>query len=298
MSNKFSALLVVLALAALAVSMSVFIVDEREMAIKFRFGEIMRSDYEPGLHFKVPIVNNIRTFPDLILTLDNRPERFLTGERKFVLVDFFVKWRISDIDSFYRATRGDELVASNRLLSIVRDGLRDTFAERTIQEVVSAERSALLTDMLTSARAASSDLGVTIVDVRVKRIDLPDEVSGSVFERMRQERARVASQLRAEGAEQSEKLRAEADRQRTVMLAEAYREAEQIRGEGDARAAEIYAEAFSQNTEFYYFHRSLEAYRRSVGRDGDILVLKPDSDFFRYFRYRNGAESQAEAVAD
>jgi membrane protease subunit HflC len=298
MSNKFSALLVVLALAALAVSMSVFIVDEREMAIKFRFGEIMRSDYEPGLHFKVPIVNNIRTFPDLILTLDNRPERFLTGERKFVLVDFFVKWRISDIDSFYRATRGDELVASNRLLSIVRDGLRDTFAERTIQEVVSAERSALLTDMLTSARAASSDLGVTIVDVRVKRIDLPDEVSGSVFERMRQERARVASQLRAEGAEQSEKLRAEADRQRTVMLAEAYREAEQIRGEGDARAAEIYAEAFSQNTEFYYFHRSLEAYRRSVGRDGDILVLKPDSDFFRYFRYRNGAESQAEAVAE
>jgi len=164
--------------------------------------------------------------------------------------------------------------------------------------VVSAERSALLTDMLTSARAASSDLGVTIVDVRVKRIDLPDEVSGSVFERMRQERARVASQLRAEGAEQSEKLRAEADRQRTVMLAEAYREAEQIRGEGDARAAEIYAEAFSQNTEFYYFHRSLEAYRRSVGRDGDILVLKPDSDFFRYFRYRNGAESQAEAVAE
>ncbi len=298
MSNKFSALLVVLALAALAVSMSVFIVDEREMAIKFRFGEIMRSDYEPGLHFKVPIVNNIRTFPDLILTLDNRPERFLTGERKFVLVDFFVKWRISDIDSFYRATRGDELVASNRLLSIVRDGLRDTFAERTIQEVVSAERSALLTDMLTSARAASSDLGVTIVDVRVKRIDLPDEVSGSVFERMRQERARVASQLRAEGAEQSEKLRAEADRQRTVMLAEAYREAEQIRGEGDARAAEIYAEAFSQNTEFYYFHRSLEAYRRSVGRDGDILVLKPDSDFFRYFRYRNGAESEAEAVAE
>ncbi len=298
MSNKFSALLVVLALAALAVSMSVFVVDEREMAIKFRFGEIMRSDYEPGLHFKVPIVNNIRTFPDLILTLDNRPERFLTGERKFVLVDFFVKWRISDIDSFYRATRGDELVASNRLLSIVRDGLRDTFAERTIQEVVSAERSALLTDMLTSARAASSDLGVTIVDVRVKRIDLPDEVSGSVFERMRQERARVASQLRAEGAEQSEKLRAEADRQRTVMLAEAYREAEQIRGEGDARAAEIYAEAFRQNTEFYYFHRSLEAYRRSVGRDGDILVLKPDSDFFRYFRYRNGAESQAEAEAD
>ncbi len=298
MSNKFSAVLVVLALAALAVSMSVFIVDEREMAIKFRFGEIMRSDYEPGLHFKVPIVNNIRTFPDLILTLDNRPERFLTGERKFVLVDFFVKWRISDIDSFYRATRGDELVASNRLLSIVRDGLRDTFAERTIQEVVSAERSALLTDMLTSARAASSDLGVTIVDVRVKRIDLPDEVSGSVFERMRQERARVASQVRAEGAEQSEKLRAEADRQRTVMLAEAYREAEQIRGEGDARAAEIYAEAFSQNTEFYYFHRSLEAYRRSVGRDGDILVLKPDSDFFRYFRYRNGAESQAEAVAE
>lgn len=298
MGNKFSALLVVLAIAALAVSMSVFVVDQREMAIKFRFGEIMRSDYEPGLHFKVPFINNVRTFPNLILTLDNRPERFLTGERKFVLVDFFVKWRISDIDGYYRATRGDEDIASNRLLSIVRDGLRDTFAERTIREVVSAERSDLLTDMLTSARAASSDLGVSIVDVRVKRIDLPDEVSGSVFERMRQERARVASQLRAEGAEQAEKLRAEADRQRTIMLAEAYREAEQIRGEGDARSAEIYAKAFSQNTEFYYFHRSLAAYRRSIGRDGDILVLKPDSDFFRYFRYRNGAEPTPEAGAE
>ena len=290
MSNKLSALVVVLALAALAVSMSVFIVDERELAIKFRFGEILRSDYDAGLHFKMPIVNNVRKFPDLILTLDNRPERFLTGERKFVIVDFFVKWRISDIDSYYRSTRGDESVASNRLLSIVRDGLRDTFAERTIQQVVSAERSELLTDMLSSARTVSADLGVTIVDVRVKRIDLPDEVSGSVFERMRQERARVASQLRAEGAEQSEKLRAEADRQRTVMLAEAYREAEQIRGEGDARAADIYAQAYSKNSEFYYFHRSLQAYRRSLGHEGDVLVLEPDSDFFRFFRYRNGVE--------
>lgn len=290
MSNKLSALVVVLALAALAVSMSVFIVDERELAIKFRFGEILRSDYDPGLHFKMPIVNNVRKFPDLILTLDNRPERFLTGERKFVIVDFFVKWRISDIDSYYRSTRGDESVASNRLLSIVRDGLRDTFAERTIQQVVSAERSELLTEMLSSARTVSGDLGVTIVDVRVKRIDLPDEVSGSVFERMRQERARVASQLRAEGAEQAEKLRAEADRQRTVMLAEAYREAEQIRGEGDARAADIYAQAYTKNSEFYYFHRSLQAYRRSLGHEGDVFVLEPDSDFFRFFRYRNGVE--------
>ncbi|MGW8368869.1 MAG: protease modulator HflC [Gammaproteobacteria bacterium] len=294
MNSKITALLVVVALAALALAMSVFVVDERELAMKFRFGEIMRSDYGPGLHFKLPIVNNVRKFPDLILTLDNRPERFLTGERKFVLVDFFVKWRINDIDSYYRATRGDEMVASNRLLSIVRDGLRDTFAERTIQEVVSAERSDLLTEMLTSARKVSEDLGVTIVDVRVKRIDLPDEVSGSVFERMRQERARVASQLRAEGAEQSEKLRAEADRQRTVMLAEAYRDAEQIRGEGDARSADIYATAYSRDPDFYDFHRSLEAYRRSIGRDGDILVLKPDSDFFRYFRDREGAEPAEE----
>jgi membrane protease subunit HflC len=294
MNSKITALLVVVALAALALAMSVFVVDERELAMKFRFGEIMRSDYGPGLHFKLPIVNNVRKFPDLILTLDNRPERFLTGERKFVLVDFFVKWRINDIDSYYRATRGDEMVASNRLLSIVRDGLRDTFAERTIQEVVSAERSDLLTEMLTSARKVSEDLGVTIVDVRVKRIDLPDEVSGSVFERMRQERARVASQLRAEGAEQAEKLRAEADRQRTVMLAEAYRDAEQIRGEGDARSADIYATAYSRDPDFYDFHRSLEAYRRSIGRDGDILVLKPDSDFFRYFRDREGAEPAEE----
>jgi membrane protease subunit HflC len=288
MSGRVYGLLVVVALVALAILMSVFTVDERELAIKFRFGEIVRADYAPGLHFKLPIVNNVQKFPDRILTLDNRPERFLTGERKFVLVDFFVKWRIEDVSSYYRATGGDESIANNRLLSIVRDSLRDTFAERTIQTVVSAERSELLTEMMNSARKVAVELGVTIVDIRVKRIDLPDEVSGSVFERMRQERARVASQLRAEGGERSEKIRAEADRQRTVILAEAYREAERIRGEGDARAAQIYAEAYEQDEDFYSLFRSLEAYRRSIGQDGDILVLAPEGDFFRYLKDREG----------
>lgn len=288
MQNRLYGLLAVVAALLLALSMSVFVVHEREQAIKFRFGEIIKADFEPGLHFKVPFVNNVIKFSDQILTLDNRPERFLTGERKFVLVDFFVKWRISDVTGFYIATAGDELMASQRLFAIITDSLRKEFAKRTIQEVVAGERGELMNEMMARARTVAAELGITIVDIRVKRIDLPDEVSGSVFERMRQERVRIAKQFRAEGAEMSVKIRAEADRLRTVMLAEAYRDAQRIRGEGDGRAAAIYAEAYQKDEKFYSFYRSLQAYRHSLGLEQDLLLIKPDSEFFRYLKSSEG----------
>lgn len=288
MQARLYGLLALLAAAFLVLSMSVFVVHEREQAIKFRFGEIIRADFEPGLHFKVPFVNNVIKFSDQILTLDNRPERYLTSERKFVLVDFFVKWRISDVTGFYISTSGDELMASQRLFAIITDSLRKEFAKRTIQEVVAGERGELMDEMMARARSVASDLGITIVDIRVKRIDLPDEVSGSVFERMRQERVRIAKQFRAEGAEMSVKIRAEADRLRTVMLAEAYRDAQRIRGEGDGRAAAIYAQAYQKDEDFYSFYRSLQAYRHSLGLEQDLLLIKPDSDFFRFLKSADG----------
>jgi len=288
MSNKFYGLLAVLAVLGLGISMSVFVVHEREQAIKFRFGEIIKSDFDPGLHFKVPFVNNVVKFSDQILTLDNRPERFLTGERKFVLVDFFVKWRIEDVSRYYTATGGQEEIAAQRLFAIITDGLREEFAKRTIQQVVAGDRSELMDPMLLGARGVAVELGVAIVDIRVKRIDLPDEVSGSVFDRMRQERARVAKQFRGEGAESREKIRAEADRQRTILLAEAYRDAETLRGEGDAEAAAIYADAFERNPEFYSFYRSLQAYRQSLGLDQDMFLLNQDGEFFRYLKSADG----------
>jgi membrane protease subunit HflC len=282
--GKFNALLVVLALIGVGVSMSVFTVNEREHALKFRFGEIMRDDYEPGLHLKIPVVNNIVKLSNQVLTRYNPPEEFLTAELKNLRVDFFIKWRIVEPGEFYRSTRGDERVAAMRLVEIVKDGLRGEFARRTVQEVVSLERAEMMDAMLARATQAASTLGIEIIDIRVKRIDLPDEVSDSVFNRMRQERARVAADWRARGAEISEQIRADADRQRVIILAEARRDSDRIRGDGDARATEIYAAAFSRNPEFYAFYRSMEAYRAAIGREQDILVLEPDSDFFRYLR--------------
>jgi len=270
------------ALIALVISMSVFTVDERELAIKFRFGEIVESDFAPGLHFKFPVVNNVEKYPSRILTLTNPEEVFLTKEKKNLRVDFFVKWRITNIVDYYNATRGEELVAAQRLLEQVKDGIRTEFAKRTVPEVVTAERRELMADMLQDVRENAKTLGIEVVDVRVKRIEFSSEVSESVFRRMRQERARVAAELRAEGAEAAEQIRADADRQRTIILAEAYRDAEILRGEGDAKAADIYAQAFNKNPEFYAFYRSIEAYRRSLGQDGDLLVIDSDSEFFRY----------------
>ncbi len=283
-----SLLLLVLALVVIIGAMSVFVVGERELAIKFRFGEIVRSDYEPGLHFKMPIVNTVRKFDDRILTLDNRPEEFLTAEKKNVIVDFFVKWQITDAVNFYRATRGgQEIVAEQRLLEIMKDGLRAEFAQRTVQQVVSAERTEIMNIASKAAQDAAREFGISIIDVRVKRVELPEDVSSSVYDRMITARARVAAQLRAEGAEQAERIRAGADRERTVILSSAFRDAEEVRGEGDARAAEIYAKAYNRDPDFYAFHRSLEAYQRSIG-GSDVLVLEPESEFFRYFGTKRG----------
>ncbi|MFT4592178.1 MAG: membrane protease subunit HflC [Gammaproteobacteria bacterium] len=272
----------IIAFVLLVVSQSLFTVDERELAIKFRFGEIVGSDFTPGLHFKFPFVNNVEKYPKRILTLSNPQELFLTFEKKNLYVDFFVKWRIVNIDNYYNATRGDELVAKQRLLEQVKDGIRSEFAKRTVPEVVTAERRELMADMMRGVRENAKTLGIEVVDVRVKRIEFSEEVSDSVFRRMRQERARVASELRAEGAEAAEQIRADAERKRTVLLAEAYRDAEITRGTGDAKAAEIYAAAYSKNPEFYAFYRSISAYRRSLGNAGDLLVIAPDGEFFRY----------------
>jgi len=271
-----------LLLLAWIASMSFFTVDERELAIKFRLGKIIQTEFEPGLHFKMPFINNVRKYPRQILTQTNPQELFLTFEKKNLFVDFFVKWRIIDVGAYYRATRGDEALAAQRLIEIVKDGVRSEFAKRTVPQVVTAERRELLDNMLASARKNARELGMEVVDVRVKRTEFPEQVSDSVFDRMRQERARTASELRAQGAENAEQIRAEADRQRTVTLAEAYREAEKVRGAGDAEAARIYAEAYRKDPEFFAFYRSIQAYRRSMGKENDLLVLDQDSDFFRY----------------
>ena len=278
---------IALLVAALVASMSFFTVSETELALELRFGEIIQAEYEPGLHFKWPI-DDVLKFEKRLMTVDTRPERFLTGGTKYVLIDFFVKWRIIDVGLFYRATSGSETIAVTRLLSIITDGLRKAVAERSIQQLVSAERSDFMEGMLISTREISSELGIDLIDVRVKRIDLPDEVSGSVFERMRQERVRIAKQLRAEGAERAEEIKSNADRERTILLAEAYRQSEITRGEGDAEAAAIYADAYNQDAEFYSFHRSLQAYRSAFRGQSDLLVLDPDSEFFDYLKSSGG----------
>ncbi len=289
MSSRFNLLLVLAALGVLLVRMTVFTVDEREHAVKFRFGEIVKSDYEPGLHFKIPFVNAISKYPDRILNYSESQERFLTGEKKNLIVDYFITWRITDPAQYYRSARGDELFAQQRLSAIIREGIKAEFSQRTVVEVVSAERSEIMAAMLVQTQQRAPELGIEVIDVRVMRIELSDEVSDSVYARMQQERYRVASQLRAEGSEDAERIRADADRQRTIILAEAYRDAEIMRGEGDARAAETYAEAYTQNPEFYAFYRSMAAYRESIGREQDILVLSPNSDFFRFLQEQSGA---------
>jgi membrane protease subunit HflC len=269
-------------LAVVVVMMSLYYVDEREVAIKFRFGEIVDSNIEPGLHVKIPVVNNVQFFPKQILTVNNPQELFLTKEKKNLFVDFFIKWRITDVADYYRATRGEQVLAAQRLLEIVKDGIRAEFAKRTVPEVVTAERRELMDDMLTRARRDALQLGIHVVDVRVKRIEFSEEVSESVFNRMRQERARTAAELRAEGAENAERIRADADRQRTVILAEAYRDAEKVKGKGDAVSADTYAQAYGKNEEFYRFYRSIQAYKDAFGQGNDILVLDANNDFFRY----------------
>jgi len=286
MGNRSYLAAILLGFAALVLSMAAFTVNETDLAIKFRFGEIVRADYEPGLHFMTPLVNNVRKFDKRVLTEDYPAESFLTSEGKILRIDFFVKWRISDVSRYYTSTAGgSEEVAARRLGEIVKDGLKGVIARRTIQQVVAAERSEFLGEVLKIAGANVGGLGMTMIDVRVKSIGLPEEVSESVFNRMSQDFARQAAQLRAEGSAVSEQTRAEADRQRTEILANAYRDAEKVKGEGDAAAADIYSKAYGQNPEFYAFYRGLQAYRKSLnGSQGDVMVLSPDGEFFEYFK--------------
>jgi membrane protease subunit HflC len=269
---------------AILVAMSAYTVDVRERGILFRLGKIEQTDLKPGLHFKIPFVNNVRFFSAQIMTLDQPPERFLTSEKKNVIVNFYVKWRISDVAQYYRSTRGIETNAQSRLSQIIKDGLRNEFGERTIHEAVSTERNKITQVLLEKANQMTSELGIDVVDVRISQISLPEEVSDSVYDRMRAERDRVAKDFRARGKEAAERIRAEADRKRTVILAEAYRGAEQTRGEGDAASAEIYAKAYKRNPEFYAFYRSLEAYRKSFHNKSDVILLDTESDFFNYFQ--------------
>ncbi len=284
MSNKALMWLIAGIVAVGILADSVFIVDERQHAIVFQLGQMKGSDHEPGLHFKVPVIQSVRYFDRRILPLDRPSERFLTSEKKNVLVDFYVKWRIKDVGRYYRATGGIEAVAMDRLEDTMNRGLRNEFGKRTIQEAVSGERREIVEALVRTASDSVDELGIELVDVRVKRIDLPDTVSDSVYARMRAERQRVAADLRARGAEAAEGIRAEADREREVILANAYREAEETRGAGDAESAEIYAKAFGKNEEFYRFYRSLEVYRNALSGQGDMLVLEPDSELFRYFK--------------
>ena len=285
MSNRSYLAVILLGFAALVLSMAAFMVRETDLAIKFRFGEIVRADYSPGLHFMVPMVNNVRKFDRRILTEDYPAEQFLTSEGKILRINFFVKWRIADVSRYYISTAGgSEEVAARRLGEIVKDGLKGVIARRTIQQVVAAERTEFLGEVLKIAGDNVGGLGMTMIDVRVKSIELPEEVSESVFNRMRQDFARQAAQLRAEGSAVSEQTRAEADRQRTEILAGAYRQAEMVKGEGDAAAADIYARAYGRNAEFYSFYRGLQAYRKSLGKQGDVMVLAPDGEFFKYLK--------------
>jgi membrane protease subunit HflC len=278
---------IVLLLIVGVVSMSTFIVHEREVAIKFKLGEITKTYNEPGLYFQIPIINNIVKFDSRILTMDTPTERFLTNEKKNVIVDSFVKWRISDAKTFYTSTQGDERTAIARMASIVNDELKGQIALKTIQEVISGERASIMQVVTDTAGLKIRDLGIELIDVRVKKADLPDNVTVNVYQRMATERQTVAKSFRSRGEEQAKQIRANANRQREETLAEAYRISEEVRGEGDATAARIYGDSYNQDKEFYSFYRSLNAYETSFGGGKDIMVLSPDSEFFKYFKKSN-----------
>jgi membrane protease subunit HflC len=275
-------ILVLVILGLVTLSSSLFVVDERQKAVLLRLGQIEKADFEPGIHFKTPFVTNVRKFEAREMALDAQPARYLTGEKKNVIVDSFIVWRIDDVATYYTSMGGDEGRAALRLSQIIKDGLRAEFGRRTIQEVVSGDRGSMVQDILKEANRIAAGFGISISNVRIKRIDLPSEVSSSVYTRMEAERERVAKELRSKGAEEAEKIRSDADRQRAVILAEARREAEQIRGQGDASATEIYAEAFGQNEDFYSLYRRLTAYQ-NIFQGDDMLVIEPTGDFFERF---------------
>ena len=283
MATRTLVTLIGLFVALVLASSTLFVVKETERAIMLQFGEVVQFDIQPGLHVKVPFVNTVRIFDARVLTLDARPQRYLTLEKKALIVDSFVKWRIDDVAVYYTSTSGDEFTAAKLLASRVDTGLRNQFGERTLTEVVSGERDELMAELLEELnKLVKTEFGIEVVDVRVKRIDLPQEVSESVYGRMRTERESEAREIRSKGKEFAEGKRADADRQETVIAANAYRDAELVRGDGDAKAAAIYAKAFNKDPEFYSFYRSLDAYRKTFGAGGDVMLLEPDSEFFKY----------------
>jgi membrane protease subunit HflC len=283
MSNvKFGFVLILVAVAVL--SMSTFIVHEREIAIKFKLGEIVESDYEPGIYFMIPFINNVRKFDSRILTMDTPSERFLTAEKKNVIVNSFAKWRIVDPKTFYTATAGDERQAIARMASIINNELKGQIASKNMREVISGERASIMQEVTDNAGVKIRDLGIELIDVRVKKVELPENVSNNVYRRMATERQTVAKEFRSRGEEQAKQIRANADRQREEILAEAYRESEEIRGLGDAVSAKTYADSYNQDREFYSFYRSMKAYEVSFGNNQDMILLSPESDFFKYFK--------------
>ena len=284
---KFPAV-VIIGLAFVIVGLSAFTVNERQLAIKLRAGEVVSAQYEPGLHFKIPVIETVRKFPSRILKIDDAPQRVFTLERTAMTVDYFVKWQIVDELSFYTSTGGIQDVAMNRLREIIKNSIVTEFGKRTIVEAISVEREELMRDMLANAMGTAQGLGVQLVDFRVKQVEFVSDVRNSVYNQMREERKRVAAETRAEGSEAADLIRSTADKDRTVILAEANRDGQIIRGEGDARAAEIYANAYTRDPEFYAFYRSIDAYRNSIGKEGDVLVLDPNNEFFRYLNQSDG----------
>ncbi|HXN15530.1 MAG TPA: protease modulator HflC [Usitatibacter sp.] len=281
-------------IVALIFAMSVYSIDQRKAAIKFQLGEVIAVQTEPGLYFLIPLVQNVRLFDTRIQTVDSKePERFLTSENKNVLVDSFVKWRVNDVRQYYVSVRGDPLAAEARIVQTVNDALRAEFAKRTVHDVVSGEREQIMRTVAEKVDQDVRRIGVGIVDVRLKRVDLVPEISSDVYRRMESERKRVANELRATGQAEGEKIKADADRQRQVIVAEAYRDAQKTKGEGDALASRIYAEAFNRNPEFYSFYRSMEAYRQALRSKGDVMVLDPSSDFFKYLKTPGRGKSSA-----
>ena len=289
MTNGRFMVVIVFGLGLLVLGLTAFTVNERELAIKLQVGEVVESSYEPGIHFKIPILQTVRKFPSRIMKIDDEPQRVFTLERTAMQVDYFVQWRIVDEVPFYTSTGGSQFIAMERLREIIKNSIVTEFGKRSVQEAISVERLELMSDMLASAAATAQGLGIELIDFRIKQVEFVEEVRNSVYNQMREERAQVAAEIRAEGRETAELIKSTAERDRTVILANANRDGQIIRGEGDAKAAQIYADAYQQDPEFYAFYRSIDAYRNSVGRSGDILVLDPNNEFFRYLNQSDGS---------
>ncbi len=282
--SKLFAVLGIVLLVAITVRSTFYMVDEREKVIVVRFGQVLRYDDAPGIHFKSPFLDDTRYFDSRILTLDAEPQPFLTKEKKYVVVDSFVKWRIDDALKYYLTVGGQEVDARRRLEQVVNSGLRDEFGKRTVHDVVSTDRHKIMEILTANTDREARKFGIVVMDVRIQRVDLPEEVSQSVYQRMKAERSRIANELRAQGAEAAEKIRANSERQREVLLAEAYGKAERVRGEGDARATSLYAGAYGRAPEFFSLYRSLNAYKESFRKKDDIMIVDPSSDFFKYMK--------------